>query len=129
MSKKTDKAQKPRPKRLNAETLIALAAETLKAEIVPTLPADKRYAAAMIANALDIARREITTADEAPLWAILDQVYDDGDGTPQQLCEDIRAGTVSEATHPGLGAKLRAVVVAELKVRNPRFLRTRGLKI
>jgi hypothetical protein len=36
---------------------------------------------------------------------------------------------VSEATHPDLGAKLRAIVVAELKVRNPRFLRSRGLKI
>jgi Domain of unknown function (DUF6285) len=124
-----DKAQKTKAKRLNAETLIALAAETLKSELVPDLPPEKRYAAAMIANALDIARREITTADEAPLWAILDQVYDDGDGTPQQLSADIRAGTVSETTHPGLGAKLRAVVVAELKVRNPRFLRSRGLKI
>jgi Domain of unknown function (DUF6285) len=126
---KKDKGSKPRVKRLSAETLIALATETLKAELVPHLPADQRYTAAMIANALDIARREITTADEAPLWAILDQVYDDGDGDPKQLAADLRAGTVSEATHPGLGAKLRAVVVAELKVRNPRFLRSRGLKI
>jgi hypothetical protein len=128
MSKK-DKAQKAKAKRLNGETLIALAVETLKAEIVPHLPAEQRYAAAMIASALDIARREITTTDEAPLWALLDQVYDDGDGGPQQLAADIRAGTVSEATHPDLGAKLRAIVVAELKVRNPRFLRSRGLKI
>lgn len=121
--------QKVRAKRLNAETLIALATETLKAEIVPTLAPEQRYAAAMIANALDIARREITTADEAPLWAILDQVYDDGDGTPQQLATDIRAGKISEATHPSLGAKLRNVLIGELKVRNPRFLRSRGLKI
>ncbi len=128
MSKK-DKAGNPKAKRLSAETLVALAVETLKAEIVPHLPADKRYAAAMVANALDIARREITTTDDSPLWALLDTTYDDGDGTPQQLATDIRAGAVSEATHPGLGAKLRAIVVAELKVRNPRFLRSRGLKI
>ena len=124
------KAAKPaKAKKLSAETLIALAAETLKAEIVPGLSSEKRYAAAMVANALDIARREITTADEGPLWAILDTAYDDGDGTPQQLAADIRAGSISEATHPGLGVKLRNVLIAELKVRNPRFLRARGLKI
>ena len=124
------KSAKPqKAKKLSAETLIALAAETLKAEIVPGLSPEKRYAAAMIANALDIARREITTADEGPLWAILDTAYDDGDGTPAQLAADIRAGKISEATHPGLGAKLRNVLIAELKVRNPRFLRARGLKI
>jgi hypothetical protein len=119
----------PKAKKLSAETLIALAVESLKAEIVPDLPADKRYAAAMIASALDIARREITTADEGPLWAILDQVYDDGDGTPQQLATDIRAGKISEKTHPGLRDKLRNLLIAELKVKNPRFLRSRGLKI
>lgn len=123
------KKDKPRIKRLTPETMIALAVETLKAEIVPHLPADKRYQAAMIVNALDIARREITTTDESPLWALLDQVYDDGDGNVQQLVIDIRSGKVSEASHPGLGAKLRNLLVAELKAKNPRFLRSRGLKI
>lgn len=126
---KQPKPQKAKVKRLNAETLIALAAETLKSEIVPGLAPEQRYAAAMIANALDIARREITTADESPLWELLDQAYDDGDGTPQQLAMDIRAAKINEKTHPGLGAKLRNVLIAELKVRNPRFLRSRGLKI
>ncbi len=124
------KSAKPqKAKKLSAETLIALAAETLKAEIVPGLSPEKRYAAAMIANALDIARREITTADDAALWAILDTAYDDGDGTPAQLAADIRAGKITESSHPGLGAKLRNVLISELKVRNPRFLRSRGLKI
>jgi hypothetical protein len=116
-------------KRLTPETLIALAAETMKSELLPSLPADKRYAAAMVINALDIARRGITTTDEAPLFALLDTTYDDGDGTTADLARDIRAGKVTEATHPGLHTKLRALVVAELKVRNPRFLRSRGLKI
>ncbi len=116
-------------KKFTPETLLALATETLKAELLPSLPADKRYTAAMIINALDIARRGITTTDEAPLFAILDTVYDDGDGNPTDLARDIRAGKISEATHPGLALKLRALVIAELKVRNPRFLRSRGLKI
>jgi hypothetical protein len=116
-------------KKFTPETLLALATETLKAELLPALPADKRYAAAMVINALDIARRGITTTDEAPLFALLDSVYDDGDGNPADLARDIRAGKVTEASHPGLALKLRALVVAELKVRNPRFLRSRGLKI
>ena len=116
-------------KKFTPETLLALATESLKADLLPSLPADKRYAAAMIINALDIARRGITTTDDAPLFALLDTVYDDGDGTSADLARDIRSGKVSEATHPGLGLKLRALVVAELKVRNPRFLRSRGLKI
>lgn len=124
---KSAKAHKT--KRLNAETLIALAAETLKSEIVPDLPTGQRYAAAMIAHALDVARRDVTTTDDAALWAILDEVYDDGEGTPRRLADDIRAGKVSEGSNPGLGQKLRATLIAELKVRNPRFLRSRGLKI
>ena len=63
---KSSKQQKAKTKRLNAETLIALATETLKAEIVPGLAPEQRYAAAMIANALDIARREITTRVALP---------------------------------------------------------------
>jgi Domain of unknown function (DUF6285) len=116
-------------KKFTPETLLALATETLKAELLPSLPADQRYTAAMVINALDIARRGITTTDEAPLFAILDTVYDDGDGTPSDLVRDIRAGKITEATHPGLANMLRALVVSELKVRNPRFLRSRGLKI
>jgi hypothetical protein len=116
-------------KKFTPETLLALATETLKAELLPSLPADNRYAAAMVINALDIARRGITTTDEAPLFALLDTVYDDGDGTPADLVRDIRMGKVTEVTHPGMGLKLRALVVAELKVRNPRFLRSRGMKI
>lgn len=120
---------KPKARRLNAETLIALAADTLKARIVPALGPAEGDAIAQIVAALDIARREITTTDEGPLWALLDAVYDDGEGTAQQLALDIRSGKISDKTHPDLGSKLRTVLIAELKVRNPRFLRDRGLKI
>lgn len=111
-------------KSLGADALLDLAAEALKAEIAPALPADKRYLAAMIANALDIARRDIAGEAEEAQFALLDAVYDDGDGTLQRLAKDIRAGTVSDKTHADLRKRLRAQVIAELKVRNPRFLKS-----
>lgn len=120
---------KPKIKRLTPETLIALAAERLRADVIPALSGSSREAATMIAQALDVARREITTTDEAPQWALLDSVYDEGEGTIQQLAADIRSGKVNDKTNPDLAAKLRGALIAELKVRNPRFLRERGLKI
>ena len=116
-------------KPIAAETLIELAAATLRANIVPALPADKRYTAAMIASALEIARREILNSGETVEWGLLDSVYEDGEGSLQRLAADIRAGKVSDKTHPGLGARLRALVIAELEIRNPRFLESRGIKV
>jgi hypothetical protein len=113
-------------KRIAADTLIELAIDTLRRELQPSVPADKRYTAAMVANALEIARREILTDAESAQWDLLDAIYDDGEGTLQQLAADIRSGKVSTDTHPDLPAKLRALVVAELTVRNPRFLKSRG---
>ena len=113
-------------KRIAAETLIELCVHTLRRELQPNVPADKRYTAAMVANALEIARREILTDTETAQWDLLDAIYDDGEGTLQQLAADIRSGKVSADTHPALPAKLRALVVAELKVRNPRFLKSRS---
>lgn len=114
--------------RLDANALLDLAIETLKSELAPVLPADKRYAAAMLGNALDIARREIAGESETADFALLDAVYPDGDGTMEQLAKDIRAGQVSARTHPDLPKLIRAQLIAELKVRNPRFLKSRGVK-
>lgn len=110
------------------EDLLDLAIETLKAEIGPTLAADKRYAMAMVTNALEIARRDVLVADEAAELQLLDAVYEDGDGTLRQLAADIRSDAVNETTHAGLRRRLRAHLIAELKVRNPRFLVSRGVK-
>jgi hypothetical protein len=113
---------------LGAEALLDLVAEALKSEIAPVLPPEKRYLTAMIANAIDIARRETAIEDEAQMLALLDTVYEDGDGTLRQLAKDIRAGAVNDTSHASLRAKLKAHLVNELKVRNPRFLASRGLK-
>ena len=112
-----------KPKRISAETLLGLALATLRDEIAPALPADKRYAGAMLANALEIARRDIGNEADTPLWPLLDAIYDEETaGSPKKLAADIRAGTVSEETMPGLGGKLLAVLVTELAINNPRFL-------
>lgn len=114
-------------KKIGAATLLELALATLKDELSPALPPEKRYAAAMVANAIEIAGREIAAAEgEQPLWALLDEVYDDGDGTPGKLAADIRSGMIDESTRPGLGKRLLAVLEAELAVTNPRFLAPRN---
>jgi hypothetical protein len=113
---------------LGAEALLDLVAEAFKTEIAPALPADKRYLAAMIGNALEISRRALAVEEEALALRLLDAVYEDGDGTLAQLARDIRSGAVNDATHPELRARLKAHLANELKVRNPRFLATRGAK-
>jgi hypothetical protein len=110
-------------KRIAAETLIDIAAKTVRDELAPGLTPDKRYIAAMVAKALDIARREILTDGESTQWAMLDKLYDDGEGSLKQLAADIRAGKISEKSHPTLATDLRKLLVGELAVRNPQFLK------
>lgn len=111
-----------RKKRISADTLLELALATLRDEIEPYLPEDKRFALEMVANAIEISRRELAADTESPLWELLDELYEPGEGSPKQLTTDIRSGTVTEAKTPGLGAKLLKVLEAELTVRNPKFL-------
>ncbi len=112
-------------RRITTESLIELAAATLRSEIAPKLEGDARYQAAMIANALEIARRSIMNDGEEARFALLDKVYDDGDGTLADLSRDIRSGVVTTVTHPDLPQMLRRLVVEEIEVRNPRFLEGR----
>lgn len=113
-------------KRIAAETLIELAISTLKNDLQPALAGDQRYKAAMIGNALEIARREIVADGETEHWKLLDSIYPEGEGTMQQLAADIRSGKVSTKTKPDLAERLRAVVIEELNIRNPRFLKARN---
>ncbi len=112
-------------KRISAETLIELAVETLRSELQPNLPPEQRYTVAMIANALEIARREILTDGETARWELLDELYPDGDGNLRRLAEDIRSSAVNAVKTPRLHEHLRAILVEELSIRNPRFLKTR----
>lgn len=112
--------------RISAETLIELAVQTLKTDVRDHVGGDGRYPLAMAINALETARREILCEPEAATWALLDELYDDGEGSLKELAKDIRAGTISDETHPHLRARLEKHLVAELEVRNPRALRARA---
>ncbi len=57
--------------RPDAAELIAIALASFRAEILPAVPADKRLAALMIANALGIAERELTGRGNGTLAAEL----------------------------------------------------------
>ncbi len=113
-------------KRVSAETLIELAIATLKSELQPALPAEHRYTAAMLANALEIARREIVTDGQSERWNLLDSIYPEAEGEMKQLAADIRSGKVNSKKHPELAERLKALVIEELKISNPRFLKTRA---
>ena len=114
--------------KLGADALLDLVTESLKTEIGPAVPADKRYLVAMLANAVEIARREIQGEAEAAEFALLDSIYDEGEGTMVRLAADIRKGTVADEKFPDLRRRLREQVIAELSVRNPRFLKSAGVK-
>lgn len=116
-------------RRIDADALLDLATELLRAEVLPALAAEQRYAGAMIANALEIARRDLAEEVEAAEWALLDSLYEEGEGSTAQLARDIRAGTLPEGNKArGLADALRTLLIAELRVRNPRFLASRGIR-
>lgn len=102
--------------------LVELALETYRAEILPELPADKRYVGAMIANALDIAARSLAAA--APQDDPLADISGTAPADTSRLARLIREDRVpiDDAT---LRASLRAAVERELAVRNPKVLTPR----
>ncbi len=114
-------------RRISAETLIQSAIDTLRGDILPVVPREQRYPVAMIVSALAIAKRDILTDGDGALWDLLDTVYPDGDGTTERLAQDIRSGAVSDGAPPDLRAQLKASLVGELRVRNPSFLKSRGI--
>ena len=115
-------------RRIHAPTLIDLSIETLKSEIqtMKSLDGGQRYALAMTINALNIARGEIISEPDAAQWQLLDHIYNDGEGTMKQLARDIRTKSVSDETHPDLRQRLETLLVAELEVRNPAYLKRRA---
>ena len=114
-------------RRIDPDALLDLATEMLRSEVLPALSAEQRYAGAMIANALEIARRGLPGETEAAEWALLDGLYDEGEGSLRQLALDIRAGSLPEGKIAGLADDLRKLLIAELRVTNPKFLASRGI--
>ena len=103
-----------------SEALLDIALVSYKEEIQPGLPSEKRYTAAMIANALGMAQRRLESED--PGKALLTEL---GGETLHDIARDIRAGAISDETHGGLADTLLDYLTAELHITNPRFLKRR----
>lgn len=117
-----------------AADLLAIARDTILAEIVPSLPGPQRYAALMAANALAIASRDLAAPDDAaaerariaallPGWkAPEDDAPALREGTAR-LAARIREGRFDEGpAREALLAHLRETVRGRLAVSNPRAL-------
>ena len=103
-----------------ARALMDIAGTTYVEEILPALPADKRYVAAMTANAIGIAQRRLSQPDPSgPLLAACG-----ADGLAA-LAASIRDGGVTGMREDALRNSLLTYLEAELAITNPRFLERR----
>jgi len=118
----------------SAADLLDIARATILADVAPSLPEDKRYAALMAANALAIAGRELaapdsTAAELARIGGLLPEPAPTGDAraalreATSRLARAIREGRLDEGeSRTRLLAHLRECVRARLAVSNPRAL-------
>lgn len=106
-----------------SRALIDVALETLQQEILADLPAEKRYAGAMTANALAIASRRLT--GQNPARDLLAYVGGEPGADEETLARAIRNGGISDTSHPDLLPRLMEMLEAELRQTNPRFLANR----
>ena len=111
----------------DARNLLDTALALFRTEILPAVPADKRYAALMIANALAMAEREIG-ASGLDVRALAATLYPDGpisaDDFERRLAADIEAGEF-DAAGPRRDAAftaIRAINAARLAITNPKLL-------
>ena len=122
-----------------ATDLLAIARETLLAELRPLLPEHARYTAAMVANAMAIAARENEAGEQPAREALerLDALY----GVPRRtlagdalthalreherrLAAEIRSGAFDFelSRRAAVLAHLRASVADRLRISNPKAL-------
>jgi len=100
-----------------AKALIDVATETFVDEILPEVKSEKRYTAAMTANALSIARRRLSHPD--PGAALLRSL---GVGTLDALASALRTGDTAGTPEKQLRQNLLTFIEGELAISNPRFL-------
>lgn len=111
----------------DAQNLLATALAAFRAELLPTLPPEKRYTALMIANALGMAERELASAPPA-LPAQAAALYPDTVPlAPERfealLTADIEAGRFDAAGPPrdAAFAAVKAINAARLAITNPKL--------
>lgn len=101
------------------ERLLETARDLLRDELLPALPADKRHAALMVANAMAIAARELDRRGDAAPDA-------ERAAADRWLCASIRGGRFDGgAAAARLHARLLADTRARVEVSNPRYLEER----
>jgi hypothetical protein len=126
--------------RPNGAELLAVARQVLRDRLLPRLPAECRYDALMVANAIGIAAREAEAGD-APLRAELagiaalygepvaratnrEALTDAVDAGNRRLARDIRAGAF-DGREGALRRHFRRVLADQLAVSNPKVLEQR----
>jgi hypothetical protein len=111
----------------DAASLIAIARQTLLDTLLPELPAEKRYAGLMVANALAIAGRQLGTPpmdDSAAVRLALPELPPDttaGDAQ-ESLVQAIRAGRFDKAP-AALFEALEALSTDRARVSAPKALK------
>ena len=112
--------------RIDVHDLLALARETLQRDLTPVLPANARFTAALVANALAIAGREMLDHSAADIV-----IADARENLPEfnddrELITAIRSGALDEPSPSRVAAKAyaAALIRRRLAVTNPSFQRT-----
>ncbi|SMH58807.1 DUF6285 domain-containing protein [Azospirillum agricola] len=120
----------------DAFALLDIALATLRGEVLPNVAPEGRYAALMVADALDIAGRELRGFDasgHAMLAALAPLYGEDADDTlagdelrtrvealQHRLCIEIAAGDFDHDGQDVLMDALEAIVRARLVIANPK---------
>jgi hypothetical protein len=125
--------------RPDAAELLAIARSTLLDELLPRLPADLRYTALMIANAMAIASREHAAGEtdgRAELARLRGLFAERGDPPPadalktaladynRRLATGIRNGRFDDRERAALLDHLEKTGAAKLAVANPKALKS-----
>jgi hypothetical protein len=111
----------------DARNLLATALAAFRAEVLPVLPAEKRYVGLMIANALAMAEREISAPVEGHALAAA-MLYGDPQMTAEEcerrLAADIEAGDFDApgARREAAFRAVKAINTARLGITNPKLL-------
>lgn len=107
--------------------LLEVARTTLRTAVLPHVAADGRYEAAMVANALAIAARELELGPKARAEEreLLAGFYATPDASlaelRRRLCQELRSGALDDAREATLRALLRRFVHARLAISNPAY--------
>ena len=126
-----------------ARDLLEIAERVFRDDLLPALPAEKRYPALMVANAIANARREIA-AGEVPLAAELvrlQALYPDAPATDEalviqlerlnrHLAVDIRKGNafIDRARREQIRTHLVQTAIERVREANPKYLKNEGLE-